>query len=88
MPTGSPSQPFLVDLLSKSEYYPYGMKINELSYDRKNLPYGTGARFGYNGTHEQDREMNAEVKFPKSRQLIKEKANPNGLALFRTEGGT
>jgi len=27
MPTGSPSQPFMVDLLSKSEYYPYGMKI-------------------------------------------------------------
>ncbi len=33
MPTGSPSQPFMVDLLSKSEYYPYGMKINELSYN-------------------------------------------------------
>ena len=32
MPTGTPAQPFRVDLLSKSEYYPYGMKINDLSY--------------------------------------------------------
>lgn len=76
MPTDTPSQPFSVDLLSKSEYYPYGMKINELSFNP------TSTRFGYNGTHEQDREMNAEVKFPKSRQLIKQKANSFELALL------
>jgi len=40
--------PFAIDLLSKSEYFPYGMKINELSY---------------NGTHEQDREMNADGNY-------------------------
>jgi len=57
MPTGSPSQPFTVDLLSKSEYYPYGMLIDELSYDP------TGARYGYNGTHEQDKEVNADGNF-------------------------
>jgi hypothetical protein len=57
MPTGTPSQPFRVDLLSKSEYYPYGMKINDLSYN------ATGARYGYNGTHEQDIELNAEGNY-------------------------
>ncbi len=54
MPTGYPSQPFTVDLLSKNEYFPYGMKINELSYNNGST------RYGYNGTHEQDREMNAD----------------------------
>ena len=57
MPTGSGSQPFMVDLLSKSEYYPYGMKINDLSYN------ATGARYGYNGTHEQDLEVNADGNY-------------------------
>jgi len=52
-----------VDLFSKSEYFPYGMKINELSFDRKNLSFGSGARYGYNGTHEQDREMNADGNY-------------------------
>jgi hypothetical protein len=57
MPTGTPVQPFRVDLLSKSEYYPYGMKINDLSYN------AIGARYGYNGTHEQDKELNAEGNY-------------------------
>jgi hypothetical protein len=30
MPTGTPSQPFEVDLLSKFEYYPGGMPIFDL----------------------------------------------------------
>lgn len=53
IPTGSGSQPFIVDLLSKSEYYPYGMKINDLSYN------ATGARYGYNGK-EQDNEIKGD----------------------------
>ena len=48
---------FTVDLLSKNEYYPYGMKINELSYNNGST------RYGYNGTHEQDREMNADGNY-------------------------
>ena len=42
-----------VDLLSKSEYYPYGMKINDLSYSP------TGARYGYN-SQEQSTELNLD----------------------------
>ena len=53
MLTGKPSQPFMVDLLSKSEYYPYGMKINDLCYN------ATGARYGYNGK-EQDNEVKGD----------------------------
>ncbi len=52
MPTGTPAQPFMVDLLSRSEYYPYGMKINDLSYNAT----GASARYGYNGK-EQDNEV-------------------------------
>lgn len=33
------------------------MKINELSYN------ATGARYGYNGTHEQDKELNADGNY-------------------------
>lgn len=54
MPTGTPSQPFRVDLLSKSEYYPYGMVIDELSYQNGNT------RFGYNGK-ENDNEVKGGV---------------------------
>ncbi len=57
MPTGSGLQPFRVDLMSRSEYYPYGMKIKELSYN------ATGARYGYNGTHEQDKELNTDGNY-------------------------
>jgi hypothetical protein len=59
MPTGTPAQPFRVDLLSKSEYYPYGMVINDLSYNAT----GTSARYGYNGTHEQDKELNGDGNY-------------------------
>lgn len=44
---------FEVDLLSKSEYYPYGMKIKDLSYN------AVGARYGYN-SHEQSTELNLD----------------------------
>ena len=57
MPTGSSTQPFMVDLLSKSEYYPFGMKIEDLSWNE------TGVRYGYNGTHEQDLEVNPEGNY-------------------------
>ena len=57
MPTGSGSQPFSVDLLSRNEYYPFGMKIDALSWNE------TGIRYGYNGTHEQDLEVNPEGNY-------------------------
>jgi RHS repeat-associated protein len=54
MPTGTPAQPFRVDLLSKSEYYPYGMKIDDLSYQTAN------SRFSYN-SQEKDVELNKNM---------------------------
>jgi hypothetical protein len=51
MPTGTPAQPFRVDLLSKSEYYPGGMPILDLSYQLENK------RYGYNSGAEVDREI-------------------------------
>jgi hypothetical protein len=51
--------PYSVDLLSKSEYYPYGMKINDLSYTATIA----STRYGYNGTHEQDKEINADGNY-------------------------
>lgn len=38
-------------------FTPYGMKINDLSYN------ATGARYGFNGTHEQDKELNADGNY-------------------------
>lgn len=55
MPTGSGSQPFMVDLLSKSEYYPFGMEITGLSWNTGNN------RYGYGGTHEMDNEVKGGV---------------------------
>jgi hypothetical protein len=55
MPTGTPVQPFRVDLLTKSEYYPYGMVIEELSYNLSNN------RYGFGGTHEMDNEVKGGV---------------------------
>jgi len=46
-----------VDLFSKSEYHPCGKKINELSYNNGST------RYGYNGTHEQDRKLNADGNY-------------------------
>lgn len=51
MPTGTPVQPFEVDLLSRSEYYPGGMPILDLSYQLENKIYG------YNSGAEVDREI-------------------------------
>jgi hypothetical protein len=38
-------------------FTPNGMKIDALSYNV------TGARYGYNGTHEQDKEINADGNY-------------------------
>lgn len=60
MPTISPNppynrtQPFRVDLLSKSEYYPYGMQIEDLSYQTGN------SRYSYN-SQEKDVELNKNM---------------------------
>ncbi len=51
MPTGTPSQPFEVDLLSKFEYYPGGMPIFDLTYQTE------VTRYGYNSGAEVDREI-------------------------------
>jgi hypothetical protein len=54
MPTGSGLQPFRVDLLSKSEYYPYGMQIEDLSYQTAN------SRYSFN-SQEKDNELNKNM---------------------------
>ena len=57
MPTGKTNPVFDVDLLSTNQYYPYRMKINDLSFN------AIGARYGYNGTHEQDLEVNVDGNY-------------------------
>jgi RHS repeat-associated protein len=55
MPTAPYTTPFQVDLLSKSEYFPYGMKIEELGWNAE----GVEPRYGYNGK-EKDNEVKGE----------------------------